>query len=125
VADARLPLIRGSYGAQWFVPALYGRPSDVDRLFDADIPLPEPTADLRVRIKALRGEIAAHEQAVGGLGTAYQPGELARRTPGGYAQVTSPLYGVPSNPVFVGRAAELQRVARGLHGEQPVVLRNS
>jgi tetratricopeptide (TPR) repeat protein len=146
VADARKPLIRGTYGRQWFAPALYGRPAGADRLFDqatappeARTPLPEATADLRAEMKGLRAEMAALEQAIGSVGVAYEPAELARlravrqafarkraalarRAPGGYAQVTSPLYGVPSNPVFVGRSGALRRVAGALHGERPAVV---
>lgn len=139
VGDARLPLIRDAYGKTWFVPALYGRPSDDYRLFDPAAPLPEGTADLRAEMKARRVEIVRLEKAVGALGMLGQPGEiaglrvaragfararaeLARRTPGGYAAVVSPLYGVPSNPVFVGRAAEMREVSQELRGEQPVVI---
>ena len=147
VADARKPLIRPTYGKQWFVPALYGRPAGVDRLFDETTALPEATADLRAAMKGLRVEIAGLERAIGSVGVAYgaaelarlrdarraftrKRAELARRTPGpsaqlrtsGYTQVTSPLYGVPSNPIFVGRAGELRRVSQHLHGEHPVVV---
>jgi tetratricopeptide (TPR) repeat protein len=139
VGDARLPLIRDAYGKTWFIPALYGRPSDEYRLFDPGSPLPDGTLELRAEMKARRVEIARLEEAAGGLGMLSQPGEiaglraaragfararaeLARRTPAGYAAVVSPLYGVPSNPVFVGRAAEIREVSRELRGEQPVVI---
>jgi tetratricopeptide (TPR) repeat protein len=145
VADARTPLIRGAYGKQWFVPALYGRPADVDRLFDPDARLPEDASsdeavtDLRRAMKELRVEIAELERDVAALGTvresetlarlrtarrefAEKRAELARRTPGGYTQVTSPLYGVPSNPIFVGRSRELREVAQGLHRDHPDVI---
>lgn len=139
VADARKPLVRGTYGRQWFVPALYGRPADVDRLFDPDAPLPEDTADLRTAMKELRIEIAEMERDVAALGTVHESetlarlrrarrefaqkrAELARQTPSGYTQVTSPLYGVPSNPIFVGRTDEMHQVARGFRDEHPVVI---
>lgn len=41
---------------------------------------------------------------------------------GGYAAVTSPLYGVPANEVFVGRGEELRDVSRELKGDKPVVI---
>jgi tetratricopeptide (TPR) repeat protein len=139
MSDARLPLIHSTYGEQWFVPTLYGRPADVNRLFDETTARPEATAGLRAEMKELRREIVTREQEIGSLGTVYQPSELARLraarlafaqkraglsrlTPGSYIQVTSPLYGVPSNPVFVGRAEELQKVAQALHREHPVVV---
>jgi tetratricopeptide (TPR) repeat protein len=139
VASARKPLLQETYGKQWFVPTLYGRVADVDRLFDETTALPEETADLRAAMKELRTEIAEIEQSIGSVGVAYRQEELARlrtrraafaqkrtelarRTPGGYAQVISPMYGVPSNPVFVGRSQVLRRVAQGLHADHPVVI---
>ena len=144
VADARKPLIRAAYGRQWFVPALYGRPADPGaggRLFDAATPLPAATAGLRADLKSLRVQIADLEQTVGRAGAIHEPAELAQlraarrafarkraelsrrtRPVGAYTQVTSPLYGVPSNPVFVGRSAYLRRVAEALHGQHPVVV---
>ncbi len=147
VGDARLPLIRKTYGETWFIPALYGRPSDEYRLFDPGTPLPEDTAVLRAEMKKRRAEIVRLEETIGDLGMLSQPGEiarlraakaafararsgLARRTPGpsaelrtgGYASVVSPLYGVPSNPVFVGRSGEMREVCQELRGRQPVVI---
>ena len=110
------------------------------RLFDPALPLPEETEDARAEMQARRTEIAALETAIGQIGMLARPaeiaglrearaafaqrpgGDLARRTPGGYAAVTSPLYGVPSNPVFVGRVPELREVSEELAGEQPVVI---
>ncbi|MFQ5343221.1 MAG: CHAT domain-containing protein, partial [Anaerolineae bacterium] len=139
VGDARKPLVRAKYGRAWFIPALYGRPSGDYRLFDPARPLPEDTAGLRAEMKTERAEIARLEQAIAGVGELSQPGEiahlraakarfaqaraeLARRTPGGYTQVTSPLYGVPSNPIFVGRTGEMRQVGRALKGGHPVVI---
>jgi len=139
VADGRKPLVRRKYGAAWFIPALYGRPSGDTRLFDPDQPLPQGTADLRAQMKTLRAQISHLEAQVGHIGMLTRPQEivqlraarasfaqareeLARATPGGYAAVTSPLYGVPSNPVFVGRSAELRDVSQELVGEHPVVI---
>ncbi len=139
VADARLPLIPESKGASWFIPALYGRPAGDTRLFDPGQALPENTAGLRAAMRAGRAEIERLERSIGQVGVLTAPqeiaalrtarsrfaearAELAQRTPGGYAQVVSPLYGVPSNPIFAGRSAELQAVSRGLRKGQPVVL---
>ena len=139
VGDARRPLIRKTYGQQWFVPALYGWPVGAGRLFDASAPLPQGTAGLRAEMKALRAEMATLESEIGGAGVVYEPSvlarlrtvrstfaqkraELARCTPGGYTPVTSVLYGVPSNPVFVGRADDVQQVSQALLKEQPVVV---
>lgn len=139
VGDARKPLIQRKYGRAWFIPALYGRSDDGDRLFDPAHCLPAGMADLRASLKAQRAEIAQMEQAIGGVGMLRQPGEiarlraaksdfartraeLARHAPGGYTPVTSPLYGVPSNPVFVGRAAELQQVSQKFSSGRPVVV---
>jgi tetratricopeptide (TPR) repeat protein len=139
VAEARKPLGRRKYGAAWFIPALYGRPAGDYRLFDPALPLPEGTADLRAQMKERRVEIARLEEAVGRVGVLTRPAEiarlraaraaftqlraeLARSTSGGCTPVTSPLYGVPSNPVFVGRSHELREVARELRGDQPVVI---
>jgi tetratricopeptide (TPR) repeat protein len=144
VADARKPLIRAAYGRQWFAPALYGSPADHGtggRLFDAATPLPAATAGLRADLKTLRVQIADLEQTVGRAGAVHEPAEIAQlraarrafagkrtelsrrtRPVGAYTQVTSPLYGVPSNPVFVGRSADLCRVAEALHGQHPVVV---
>ena len=136
VADARKPLIRAEYGQQWFVPVLYGRPSGDDRLFDATTPTPPELLDLRRSLKAHRAEIVELE---GRSGIVYDAAELAdlraakcafaqdrallaRHTPGGYTQVVSPLYGVPTNPVFVGRAKAVQEVSHALHGQHPVVI---
>jgi tetratricopeptide (TPR) repeat protein len=129
VADGRLPLTRA--GAAWFVPALYGRPRTDTRLFDLGQALPAETAALRGEMRAVRAEIAQLErsapQEIAALRAARQRfvdarAALAERTPGGYAAITSPLYGVPTNPIFVGRSAELQRVSRALRGTQPVVI---
>ena len=139
VAEGRKPLVRRKYGGAWFIPALYGRPAGDTRLFDPAQPLPAGTADLRAQMKARRAEIGQLEAQVGQMGMVTRPQEmaqlraarasyaqaraqLARRTPVGYSAVTSLLYGVPSNPVFVGRAAELREVAEELVGEQPVVI---
>jgi len=139
VANARKPIVRDTYGKMWFAPALYGRPSGDYRLFEPAAPLPEATADLRAEMKTQRAEIARLEGAVGAIGVLGQPAEiarlraararfararaeLARRTPGGYAPVTSPLYGVPSNPVFVGRSSELREVGQELSADAPVVI---
>ena len=138
VGEARKPLLHGD-GEQWFVPVLYGRPADSDRLFDADAALPPETADLRARLRALRAKIADLEQTVSRVGTSYRPEELAalraarrdfaktraklaRKTPGGYTQVVSPLYGVPENPIFVGRSAEVRAVGQRLATGDPVVI---
>ncbi|MGD2178295.1 MAG: hypothetical protein PVG71_10780 [Anaerolineae bacterium] len=82
MADARTPLIRAAYGAQWFVPALYGRPADVDRLFDETTPLPQAAAGLRAAMRDLRGQMADLERAIGtvGAGTLAQP--ATESTPG-------------------------------------------
>ena len=143
VGDARKPLVEGKYDHAWFIPALYGRPSDESgdpfRLFDPDQALPPATADVRQNMQTERREIERLEAVVAKLGTVDKPGEiatlraakqryaeahmdLARRTPGGYAPVVSPLYGVPSNPVFVGRHDELIAAGQGLKVEHPVVL---
>lgn len=139
VGDARKPLIQRKYGRAWFIPALYGRSADGDRLFDPAHRLPAGMAELRSNLKAQRAEIARLEQAIGGVGLLRQPGEiarlraaktnfartraeLARHAPGGYAPITSPLYGVPSNPIFVGRAAELCQVSQRFSSGRPVVV---
>ena len=139
VAEGRKPLVRRKYGGAWFIPALYGRTAGDTRLFDPAQPPPAGTADLRAQMKARRAEIGQLEAQVGQMGMVTRPQEmaqlraarasyaqaraqLARRTPVGYSAVTSLLYGVPSNPVFVGRAAELREVAEELVGEQPVVI---
>jgi tetratricopeptide (TPR) repeat protein len=139
VADARKPLAEKRYDSAWFIPALYGRPDDAYRLFDPNQELPAETADVRSLMKAERREIGRLEQEVGRLGTLEDPGEiarlraakrrfaeahaeLARRTPGGYAAVTSLLYGVPANPAFAGRHKELVEVGQALKGEHPVVI---
>jgi tetratricopeptide (TPR) repeat protein len=139
VADGRKPLNQPRYQDAWFIPALYGRPRADTRLVDPEAPLPPGTAELRARMKAQRAQIAQLEQSVTRLGMATEGeglaqlrrarrgfvetrAQLARRAPGGYAAVTSPLYGVPSNPVFVGRGEELIAVSRHLRGEQPVVI---
>ena len=138
VGEARKPLLHGS-GEQWFVPVLYGRPADSDRLFDPDAALPPETADLRARLRELRAKIADLEQIVEREKTAYRPEELAalraarrdfaktraklaRKTPGGYTQVVSPLYGVPENRIFVGRSAEMRAVGQRLATGDPVVI---
>jgi tetratricopeptide (TPR) repeat protein len=137
VADGRLPLIRA--GANWFAPALYGRPRSDTRLFDPAQALSADTAALRAEMHAARAEIARLEQTVGQGGVLTAPQEIAAlraarqrfadaraalawRTPGGSSAATSPLYGVPTNPIFVGRGAELQQVSRGLRTTQPVVV---
>ncbi|MBN2394819.1 MAG: tetratricopeptide repeat protein [Anaerolineae bacterium] len=139
VADARKSLIRDTYGQQWFVPVVYGRPFGVDRLFDATTPTPQELLDLRGSLKAHRAEIVRLERAVSGVGTAYGVTELAdlraakrafardrallaRYMPGGYTQVISPLYGVPTNPIFVGRTDALQQVGQGFRARHPVVI---
>ena len=90
-------------------------------------------------MKAARGEIERLEKAISGVGVLGQPAEIAhlrqartrfaqaraevaRRTPGGYAAVVSPLYGVPTNPIFVGRTQELHDVAQAFAGQHPVVI---
>ncbi len=143
VADARLPLLQTSYGESWFIPALYGRPAGegeaAQRLFDPTQALPAATADLRLRLQQTRATIADLERSVASVGLLGQAGDIARlrqarqqladtrfqlaqRTPGGYAVVTTPLYGVPSNPVFVGRRDELIQVGRALKQRLPVVI---
>lgn len=143
VADGRVPLIQRRYGESWFTPALYGRPAgkgdDAQRLFDRSQSLPPETADLRTEMKGLRSEIDQLERTVQGVGSVGQVGEiaklrsarqrfadlrfqLAQQTTGGYASVTSPLYGVPDNPIFVGRSSELIEVGQYLEQEQPVVI---
>ena len=131
VADARLPILRADRGESWFIPALYGRPKDGQRLFDVSRPLPAQNADVRATMKATRDQIAQLERAIGSVGVLGQATEiaqlraarqafadarfdLAQHTPGGYTQVTSPLYGVPSNPIFVGRGDELIAVGQAL-----------
>lgn len=139
VADARKPLTEQRYDSAWFIPALYGRPDDAYRLFDPDQQLPADTADVRGRMKAEQREIDRLEQEVSRLGSLSNPGEiaklraakgrfvqaraeLARRTPGGYMSATSLLYGVPSNPAFVGRQKEIMQVGQSLEREHPVVI---
>jgi tetratricopeptide (TPR) repeat protein len=139
VTDARKPLIREDYGQQWFVPVLYGRPSSVDRLFDVTTPTSQELLDLRENLKTHRANIARLERTVSGIGTAYGVAELAdlraakrafardralleRCTPGGYTQVVSPLYGVPANPIFVGRTDALRQVGQGFRAGHPVVI---
>lgn len=139
VGDARKPIIRGAYGEMWYAPALYGRPAGDTRLFDPKNALPKNTADLRGEMKAARGEIERLEKAISGVGVLGQPAEIAhlrqararfaqaraevtRRTPGGYAAVVSPLYGVPANPIFVGRTEELHDVAQAFASGHPVVI---
>jgi len=138
VGEARKPLLHGN-GEQWFVPVLYGRPADSDRLFDPAAALPAETADLRARLRELRARIIDLEQTVSRVGTTYQPEELtalraarrdfaetraqlARKTPGGYTQVVSPLYGVPENRIFVGRSAEVRAAGQRLATGDPVVI---
>ena len=142
VADGRKPLSNPRYGDAWFIPALYGRPRGDTRLYirsQRDDLAPTALAALQAVMKAKRAEIDTLEQAIVGQGTLSHPVEiarlratrsdfalararLARQIPGGYAPVVSPLYGVPSNPVFVGRQTELIRISQALRGEQPVVI---
>ena len=138
VGEARLPLIRGK-GKQWFVPALYGRPRGEYRLFDPQGEPPAETADLRAAMQGKRDELNRLEVAVDRQGVAHTLHEiaalraaraefaelrqkLAGRTPGRYAPVVSPLYGVPSNPIFVGRQEELVNVCQELDGDHPVTI---
>lgn len=138
--DARRPLTAGTYGHAWCIPAVYGRPRDDDfQLFDPAQALPPETVAIRTTMHAARREIQTLEEAVSRSGSvkeaaelaglraakrryAQAHAELARRTPGGYAPVTSPLYGVPANRAFVGRQAEIVKVGRGLAQPHPVVV---
>ncbi len=113
--------------------------NDAQRLFDRSRPLPPETADLRAEMKQLRIEIDQLERTVQGVGTVGQVSEIAKlrtarqrfadirfqlaeRTSGGYAAVTSPLYAVPDNPIFVGRSAALIQVGQYLAQARPVVI---
>ncbi|MDQ3249801.1 MAG: CHAT domain-containing protein, partial [Chloroflexota bacterium] len=143
VAEARKPLLPASLGASWFVPALYGRPAGegvaAQHLFDPAQRLPPANAALRASLHQVRAEIEQLERSVGSVGVLGQAQELvalraarqqladvhfqlARRTPGGYATITSPLYGVPHNRLFVGRSADLIAVGRALRQPEPVVI---
>ena len=139
VGLARKPLLRRRYGHVWFIPALYGRPADGYRLFDPQAPRPAEGEALREALRRHRAEVAALEAEVERMGVLGEPtaiarlreartafaqarAALARRTPGRHTPPVSLLYGVPTNPLFVGRARELQEVARGLAGEHPVVV---
>ncbi|MEM7133188.1 MAG: tetratricopeptide repeat protein [Chloroflexota bacterium] len=139
VADARLPILRSTYGESWFIPALYGRPKDGQRLFDATKTLPPENAELRTTMKETRNQIEQLERTIGSVGVMGQGSEiaelraarqrfadarfeLARNTDGGYHQVTSPLYGVPPQKLFVGRSDEMMEVGRALKQNNPVVI---
>ncbi|MEM7133189.1 MAG: tetratricopeptide repeat protein [Chloroflexota bacterium] len=139
VADARLPILRSTYGESWFIPALYGRPKDGQRFFDASKPLPTENAELRTTMKEARSQIEQLERTIGSVGVMGQGSEiaelrsarqrfadarfeLARNTDGGYHQVTSPLYGVPSQKLFVGRSDEMMQVGQALKQNNPVVI---
>lgn len=71
VADARTPLVQERYGQQWYVPALYGRPMDVDRLFDPN------TRSVRSMVYPHQGEEILNESAVYAL-TEYQRNLIKR-----------------------------------------------
>ncbi len=139
VGDARRPLTASTYAHAWCIPAVYGRTRDGFRLFDPAQALPPETAQMRTAMQTARREIQTLEEAVSRSGSikeaaelaglraakaryAQAHAELARRTPGGYAPVTSPLYGVPSNRAFVGRQAEMVKVGRGLAQPHPAVV---
>ncbi|HEY67900.1 MAG TPA: CHAT domain-containing protein, partial [Thermoflexia bacterium] len=138
VADARKALLTEDVAQSWFVPALYGRPRGDTRLFDPGA-AGAVDPELRAQMQSLRAELDRLEGEVGAIGVATRPAEiarlravreqvretratLARRTPGGYAHVVSPLYGVPSNPYFVGRGAEICTVAESLAQKQHTVI---
>jgi len=138
VAEARLPLLPADYRQSWFIPTLYGRAGN-SYLFDVSQTLPPENSELRQEMQRLRQEMAPLEQAVGQQGSvgysaqvaqlrqarrtlAATRQQLARRTPGGYAAVSNLLYGVPSNPTFVGRRSELTQIGQAFHQQQPIVL---
>ena len=139
VGDARRPLTASTYDHAWCIPAVYGRTRDGFRLFDPAQALPPETAQMRTAMQTARREIQTLEEAVSRSGSvkeaaelaglraakaryAQAHAELAGHPPGGYALVTSPHYGVPSNRAFVGRQAEIVQVGRGLAQTQPVVV---
>ena len=136
-------MLVAQYGASWFAPALYGRPLGEGgaryQLFDPAQRLPDETAHWRTVMQEDRATIAELERTIGSLGGLGQANEivqlrqarqrladahfqLARHTPGGYAPITSPLYGVPHNALFVGRSAELIEVGQALRKGPPVVI---
>jgi tetratricopeptide (TPR) repeat protein len=138
VADGRKALLIEDVAQSWFVPALYGRPRGDTRLFDPGA-AGAVDPELRAQMQGLRAELDRLEGEIGAIGVATRPEEiarlravrewvretrakLARRTPGGYAHVVSPLYGVLSNPYFVGRGAEICTVAESLAQKQHTVV---
>ncbi len=144
VSEGRLPLIQQKYGHAWFIPTLYGRTVAGYALFDSERAVkhleeqPEQE-ERRNKLRELRATLDDLGSRVGGVGGLHRLEEIAslrrlrgevlelqrdltRREPGTWAAVVSPLYGVPANPYFVGRAEELRQVGEALEGKQHVVV---
>jgi tetratricopeptide (TPR) repeat protein len=140
LGDARLPLRRDAYGKSWFIPALYCRAQGEPHLFDPDKRVSRRAQDEIAQLRALQAEVERREEESSRLRVAQFAVEVAqlrgtqerlrqaqaewrRDERGAYRPVVSPVYGAPPRaPHFVGRVEAMQRVARGLEGEWPVVI---
>ncbi|MBM3188853.1 MAG: tetratricopeptide repeat protein [Chloroflexi bacterium] len=152
VADGCRPLVGRPYHNTWFIPVLYARTAAPPlspptfggefRLFRPRPPEAEvaPERDaLRQELRQRRAELDHLEEAAARQGTVLDPAQMAalrdlrsevaglRSTLAGaeargVARSTSVLYGVPSNPYFVGRADEIRSTVQALEERQVVVV---
>ncbi len=146
VADGRRPLATRRYRDTWFIPVLYARtPPTLGGKFHLFRPRPPeaeaaPELDtLRQELRQRRDDLDRLEEAAGRQGALFDPAQMAvlrglrSRVAGlrstlagadakGVAQATSVLYGVPSNPYFMGRADEMRKTVQALEERQVAVV---